>query len=152
MTRKLAPFLALALLLAPLPLAAEGPMGGPAPPMPPPFDAPPFDSGRFEDRPFAMDDSGPFADVPLPPSFEVLPLSTAARLVEERFSGKLIAARLAPPTPREWRQGVQLVHELRLLTPKRDVLAIRLDARNGRFLEAAGMGLAEARKKKVTQP
>ncbi|MDN3711129.1 hypothetical protein QWZ10_03585 [Paracoccus cavernae] len=47
---------------------------------------------------------------------------------------------------------MQLVHELRLLTPRRDVLAIRLDARNGRFLEVAGAGLAEARKKKVTKP
>ncbi|MFB9223105.1 PepSY domain-containing protein [Paracoccus cavernae] len=146
MIRKLSPLLVLAVLSAPLPLAAGGPSEN----------HPPERSDRFDDDGFDFEeggnDEGPFEGRPLPPSFEVLPLSAAARIVEERFSGKLIAARLAPPTPREWHQGVQLVHELRLLTPRRDVLAIRLDARNGRFLEVAGAGLAEARKKKVTKP
>lgn len=80
------------------------------------------------------------------PGFDVLSLSTAAQLVEERFSGKLIAARLMPPRPEEWRQNVQLVHELRLLTPERNVLLIRLDAKTGRFLEIAGSGITQARK------
>ncbi|AGT09348.1 PepSY domain-containing protein [Paracoccus aminophilus] len=94
--------------------------------------------------PVDFDDS----ELDAPPSFDVLPLSTAARLVESRFSGKLIAARLIPPTPAEFEQGVELVHELRLLTPKRDVLFIRLDAKTGRFLEVAGAGLTKARKRK----
>ena len=78
--------------------------------------------------------------------FDVLPLSRAADLVEERFDGKLIAARLAPPRPWEREKGVELIHELRLLTPRRDVLLFRLDARTGEFLDIAGTGLTEARR------
>lgn len=77
--------------------------------------------------------------------FDVLPLSRAADLVEARFDGKLIAARLVQPRPWEREKGVELVHELRLLTPRRDVLVFRLDARTGDFLDIAGTGLTEAR-------
>lgn len=82
-----------------------------------------------------------------PNLFEVLSLSRAAAIVEARFNGKLIAARIVPPFPNEARKGVQLVYELRLLTSRRDVLEVRLDARSGTFLEAAGAGLTEARRK-----
>ncbi len=85
-------------------------------------------------------------DMALVPSFEVISLSQAAQIIEDRFEGKLIAARLVPPFAEEWQDGVALVHELRLLSPKRHVLMIRLDARTGRFLDVAGAGLAEARK------
>lgn len=78
--------------------------------------------------------------------FDVLSLSHAAALVKERFYGKLIAARLVPPFPHERQSGVELVHELRLLTPERDVLILRLDARTGAFLEVAGTGITAARK------
>ncbi|WP_199261323.1 hypothetical protein [Paracoccus binzhouensis] len=77
----------------------------------------------------------------------ILPLKRAAQIVQERFRGRLIAARLVPPTPRERDRGVVLVHQLRLLTPARDVLVIRLDAHSGDFLEVAGAGLTEARRK-----
>lgn len=79
--------------------------------------------------------------------FRILPLNHAAEIVARRYRGRLIAARLVPPTPRERARGVALVHELRLLTPDRDVLVIRLDARNGAFLETAGTGLTRARRK-----
>lgn len=103
---------------------------------------------RRDDRrgpPFAEDDDEVFLDGQFD-GFDVLPLSRAADLVEERFTGKLIAARLVPPFPWEHERGAVLVHELRLLTPRRDVLIFRLDARSGAFLDIAGTGLTEARR------
>ena len=78
---------------------------------------------------------------------DILPLKRAVQIVEQRFRGRLIAARLVPPRPRERARGVVLVHQLRLLTPARDVLAIRLDAQTGAFLEVAGAGITKARRK-----
>lgn len=87
-----------------------------------------------------------------PAVFAVNPLSKAAELVEKRFEGKLIGARLVPPKPRESDLGIQLVQELRLLTPQRNVLVIRIDAETGKFLEVAGSGIAEARKPVGSRP
>lgn len=110
---------------------------------------------------FGLDGDG--AKTPPPPEFEeqfldddfhgfdVLSLNRAAALVKERFDGKLIAARLVSPFPHEREKGVELVHELRLLTPARDVLILRLDARTGRFLEIAGTGMSKARKSQETR-
>lgn len=84
--------------------------------------------------------------------FDVLPLSQVADLVEARFQGKLIAARLVPPRPWERDRGVELIHELRLLTPRRDVLVFRLDARTGDFLDIAGTGLTQARREPADPP
>lgn len=81
------------------------------------------------------------------PEFRVIPLQQAAGLARERFRGRLIGARLRPPSPDEQSRGVELVHELRLLTKSRDVLVIRIDAQSGAFLEVRGMGLAEARRR-----
>lgn len=80
--------------------------------------------------------------------FRPLPLHEAARLVGERYHGRLIGARLTPPTPHERGLGVELTLELRLLTPARNLLVIRLDARDGRFLEVAGVGQIEALKRR----
>ena len=55
---------------------------------------------------------------------------------------------LAPARPEERARGVELVHELRLMTRSRDVLLIRLDARTGAFLEVAGSGMTEARRRR----
>ncbi|MFC3568194.1 hypothetical protein [Paracoccus sp. TOH] len=107
---------------------------------------------RAEDR--GHDRDGPRAEE-WEPEFEalgrqddrILPLKRAAQIVQERFRGRLIAARLVPPTPQERDRGVVLVHQLRLLTPARDVLVVRLDAHSGDFLEVAGAGLTEARRK-----
>lgn len=111
---------------------------------------PPPHPGFLAGRPPMSDGNDPLLpeDMISGPSFEVISLTQAAQLVEERFNGKLIAARLVPPFPHEFAEGVELVHELRFLTPSRHVLTIRLDARTGRFLEVAGAGLAQARKQK----
>lgn len=83
----------------------------------------------------------------LPQDFRPLPLHEAAKFVGQRYHGRLIAARLAQPTPHERSLGVELVEELRLLTPSRNLLLIRLDARGGRFLDVAGVGQIEALKR-----
>lgn len=75
-----------------------------------------------------------------------LPLQRALRIAEARFRGRLIAARLLPANPAERARGTILVHELRLLTPDRNVLRLRLDAFSGAFLEVAGAGLTAARR------
>ncbi|MFJ1293324.1 PepSY domain-containing protein [Paracoccus yeei] len=86
--------------------------------------------------------------VPEDLGFRVIPLQEAARIAGRRFQGRLIAARLAPARPEERARGVELVHELRLMTRSRDVLLIRLDARTGAFLEVAGSGMTEARRRR----
>lgn len=83
--------------------------------------------------------------------FPVIALHRATQIVSARFQGRLIAARLTAPDPQERERGVVLVQELRLLTPDRDVLRIRLDARTGDFLEVAGRGLTRARRIRTSQ-
>lgn len=95
---------------------------------------------------------GPDPDRDHGPDLGILPLREAAGIAYRRFQGRLIAARLKPPKPAERARGVELVHELKLLTPRRDVLLIRLDAQSGAFLEVAGSGLAEARRRNGDEP
>lgn len=105
----------------------------------------------FPDRPRPYHDAPDLQDdfqILQDPDFRVIPLQEAAKIAARRYKGRLIAARLLPPRPDERDRGVELVHELRLLTERRDVLLIRLDARNGAFLEVAGSGLTQARRKK----
>ncbi|MDS9467977.1 hypothetical protein RGQ15_10410 [Paracoccus sp. MBLB3053] len=80
------------------------------------------------------------------PGLRVMPLQDAMHIAMARFHGRLIAARLRAPRPEEHERGVQLVHELKLLTRERDVLLIRLDAQTGAFLEVRGSGLTRARR------
>lgn len=101
------------------------------------------DPGHVRDAPAIHEEFDGFAD----PGFRVLPLREAVQIAHQRFRGKLIAARLKPPSPQERARGVELVHELKLLTEARDVLRIRLDARTGAFLEVAGSGLTKARRR-----
>lgn len=123
---------ALALILM-LGLALRGdPPSGPFPPKGPPEHA------RHDERDHDERGTG---------ERQIIPLREAAGIAHRRFRGRLIAARLKPPTPAERARGVGLVHELKLLTARRDVLLIRLDARSGAFLEVAGSGLTEARRK-----
>lgn len=109
--------------------------------------------------PAPADRPGTRQDPPVPdfaqlddPGFRVIPLHEAARIAQGRFRGRLIGARLAPPGDAERARGVDLVHELRLLTPSREVLLIRLDARDGAFLEVRGAGLARARRPEPRAP
>ncbi|MFV0386342.1 PepSY domain-containing protein [Paracoccus sp. (in: a-proteobacteria)] len=79
--------------------------------------------------------------------FRPLPYHELAERVEERFAGRLIGARTDRPKPEEAGLGAALVYEFRLVTPQRNLLRIRLDARTGRFLEVAGRGLVAAWRK-----
>lgn len=76
--------------------------------------------------------------------FQPLPFHDLARLVSERYEGRLVGAEMRRPTPHERDLSVALVYEFRLLTPGRNLLNIRLDARTGRFLEVAGRGQLQA--------
>ncbi|MDO5646818.1 PepSY domain-containing protein [Paracoccus sp. (in: a-proteobacteria)] len=80
-------------------------------------------------------------------AFRPLPFHDAAVRVTARYQGRLIAAAPKPPTPDEMELGAQLVYEFRLLTPARHLLVIRMDARDGRFLDVAGQGQLQARRK-----
>lgn len=76
--------------------------------------------------------------------FSPKPFHELAQRVTDRYEGRLIAVRMMPPTPHERELGAALVYEFRLLTPHRNLLVIRLDARTGRFLEIAGRGQLQA--------
>lgn len=108
------------------------------------------DGRGHDDDDHKQDWEGEFLPPDLPPGaeeFRVVPLRRAVEIALARFDGRVIAARLTGPLLGERDRGVVLVQELRLLTPDRDVLRIRLDARTGTFLDVAGRGLAKARKK-----
>lgn len=79
------------------------------------------------------------------PDFQPLPLHSVAEAVGARYQGRLVAAETRPPRPFEQDLGAELVYEFRLLTPARNMLVLRLDARTGRFLDVAGRGQIEAR-------
>ena len=100
--------------------------------------------------------AGPGAMAQQPPpvfdEFRPLPLHQAARRVSERYQGRLLAAHSRPPHPHERELGVALVYEFRVITPRRQMLLIRMDARDGRFLEVAGRGQFEALRKGGRQP
>lgn len=84
--------------------------------------------------------------VPVIHAFRPLPFHELAEAVSARYHGQLLAAATRPPRPDEREAGVQLVYEFRLVTPQHNLLSIRLDAQDGRFLEIAGRGQIEARK------
>lgn len=91
----------------------------------------------------------PAADLVADPwatSFRPMPFHRAAEIVSRRYAGRLVAAETRPPHTHERQIGVELVYQFRLLTPARTILNIRLDARDGRFLEVAGRGQLEARR------
>lgn len=89
---------------------------------------------------------------PLPDEFAVamddlLPRHKAVRRAQARFDGRVLAIDLVPARPAERAQGTNLIYRLRLLTPARAVLDIRMDAVSGRFVEVAGADLTAARQK-----
>lgn len=110
-------------------------------------------SGQAQDRKHdprereAMEWAPEFEEIIDDSRYRLIPLRRAVEIATARFDGRVIAARLLPPTADEREHGTVLVHELRLMTRNHDVLRIRLDARNGSFLEVAGAGLAKARRK-----
>ncbi|MFN3526762.1 MAG: PepSY domain-containing protein [Paracoccus sp. (in: a-proteobacteria)] len=80
--------------------------------------------------------------------FRPLPFHRIAEAASARYQGRLVAAETRPPRPVERELGAQLVYEFRLLTPAQNLLVIRMDARDGRFLDVAGRGQIEARRRR----
>jgi uncharacterized membrane protein YkoI len=77
--------------------------------------------------------------------FQPLPLRQIVRMVTARYAGRPVAIDMQLPTDSETASGTQLVYQVRLLTPDRNLLDIRLDARDGRFLQVSGRGQLQAR-------
>ncbi|MDO5658335.1 MAG: hypothetical protein Q4G36_08435 [Paracoccus sp. (in: a-proteobacteria)] len=78
---------------------------------------------------------------------DVLPLPRIMATVAEEVQGELLRADLTPPEPLEFAMGVNLVHELRILSRERHLLLVRLDAQSGEILEIIGRGIAAARQR-----
>ncbi|MCF3974512.1 PepSY domain-containing protein [Paracoccus salsus] len=76
--------------------------------------------------------------------FRPLPFHELAESLGDRYRGRLVGARIAAPRPWERDLGAALVYEFRLVTPQRNLLRVRMDARSGRFLEVAGRGQLDA--------
>lgn len=84
---------------------------------------------------------------PIPaPTFDVLPLKDVLRRVARRYDGRVLTVDISAPNDNEEDLGVQLVYDIRLLGPEGDVVRVRMDARDGRFLEVAGRDLERLRK------
>ena len=90
--------------------------------------------------------SPPAITGPALPEFRPLPMRRVVAQVLERFEGRVVGLRVLPPRPAEARLGAALIYELRLLTPGRDALDIRVDARSGRMLEITGRDILRARR------
>jgi uncharacterized membrane protein YkoI len=75
---------------------------------------------------------------------ESISIAQAMEQAQRRFEGTVIEAALVRGSPSEL---TDFVYELRMLTPRGDVLKIRVDASDGTILEADGRGLVDARRK-----
>lgn len=75
---------------------------------------------------------------------EVIPMHQAVRRAGQRFEGRVLDIALLPPGP----GPSPLVYRIRLLTRAGDVLDIRMDALDGRFLELRGADLSGVRRDK----
>lgn len=71
-------------------------------------------------------------------------IADAMARAQERFEGTVIEATLDAGKKHE---KTDVVFELRMLTPRGDILKIRIDARDGTILEADGRGLVDARRR-----
>ncbi|MDP5308128.1 PepSY domain-containing protein [Paracoccus spongiarum] len=87
--------------------------------------------------------AGPPAPPPIA-QFRPLPFHEIAERVADRYAGRMVAAETLPPRPAERDLGAELVYEFRLVTPQGNLLKLRIDARDGRFLEVAGRGQLQA--------
>ncbi|QXM24270.1 hypothetical protein KO353_13570 [Elioraea tepida] len=73
----------------------------------------------------------------------LLPLPEAVRRVEARYLGRMIEAEVVPG---RYHEMTPVVYELRWLTPRGDVLRIRVSAVDGALLDVNGQGMLEARR------
>lgn len=108
------------------------------------------------DRPVIAHPPRMHRSAPLPEGFDapmqdVLPMHRAVRLARGRFDGRVLDIGLYPASDAEAQSGVQLIYRLRMVTPARDVLDIRMDALTGRFVEISGADLGAARKTRSTK-
>lgn len=86
-------------------------------------------------------------DIRLIEQFRPMPFHQIAEMVSDRYVGRIVGAQTRPPSPEERALGAELVYEFRLLTAQRNLLVIRIDARDGRFLEVAGRGQLQAQRR-----
>ena len=94
------------------------------------------DPGHVRDAPAIHEEFDGFAD----PGFRVLPLREAVQIAHQRFRGKLIAARLKPPSPQERARGV----ELAVLVPPRRGLELGAEATDQARVPGQPVALAGA--------
>ena len=80
------------------------------------------------------------------PEGGAIPMHLAVLRAQDRFIGRVLDIAPRPATPAESEAGIALVYRLRMVTPRRDVLDIRMDARTGRFVDVRGPDLAAARR------
>ncbi|RUT29363.1 hypothetical protein EMQ25_14685 [Arsenicitalea aurantiaca] len=73
-----------------------------------------------------------------------LPITAAMAAATGRFAGRIIGAELVAGRPEEM---TDMVYAFRMLTDGGDILAIRVDARDGTILEVDGRGLVAARRR-----
>lgn len=108
---------------------------------PPPVMDPPAGMSPFPGPP-ALDPGDPLAG----PMADLLPMHRAVQLATRRFDGKPLDIALVAPTAEDSAAGAVLVYRLRMLTRSRDVVEIRMDALDGRFLELRGADLGKVRR------
>jgi uncharacterized membrane protein YkoI len=93
----------------------------------------------------AAQDMVPLIQQDVASDFRPLPLRQIVRTVVARYAGRPVAVDIKTPSDSERALGAQLVYQVRLLTADRNLLDIRLDASNGRFLQVSGRGQLQAR-------
>lgn len=94
----------------------------------------------------AQERLGAPSPAPVIEPFRPMPFHELAEAVADRYEGQLLAAQTRPPNPRERDQDIELIYEFTLMTPQRNLVKIRMDARTGRFVEVAGRGQVAARR------
>lgn len=80
------------------------------------------------------------------PMADLVPMHKAVRRAMQRFNGRVLDIELLPAGNNEKDAGISLIYRLRLVTPGRDILDIRMDALTGRFVDVRGLDLSAARR------
>ncbi|WP_199864556.1 PepSY domain-containing protein [Rhizobium sp. EC-SD404] len=119
-------------------------------PTPPNWLGRPFLSGLFVAAGIAIAGTSSVAANPLAPTIlaqsqdATVSIAQAMERAQARFEGTVIEAVLDTGRPHE---QTDIVYALRMLTPRGDILRIRVDGRDGAILEADGRGLVDARRR-----
>lgn len=119
-------------------------------PTPPNWLGRPFLSGLVVAAGIAIAGTSSVAANPLAPTIlaqsqdATVSIAQAMERAQARFEGTVIEAVLDTGRPHE---QTDIVYALRMLTPRGDILRIRVDGRDGAILEADGRGLVDARRR-----